>query len=267
MQPNLPPPKPTLAPALIELHEVSKSYHMGDISVSALRGVSLTIARGEFIAIMGASGSGKSTLMNIIGCLDRPTTGSYRLDGVEMARQSREALADLRNRGLGFVFQSFNLLARTTALENVELPLVYGGTPARERRRRARQALERVGLGDRIHHHPNQLSGGQQQRVAIARALVGQPKLILADEPTGNLDSASSAEMMTLLRGLGNEGITLVLVTHEPDIAAYAQRVVVFKDGLVCSDSAAARRPHGDAALAPVEGSDPELAPVEGKSA
>ena len=248
----LPVMHPTLAPPLIELHEIAKSYHMGEVSVSALRGVSLTIARGEFIAIMGASGSGKSTLMNIIGCLDRPTSGSYRLDGVEMARQSREALADLRNRGLGFVFQSFNLLARTTALENVELPLVYGGTPARERRRRASQALERVGLGDRIHHHPNQLSGGQQQRVAIARALVGQPKLILADEPTGNLDSASSAEMMTLLRGLGHEGITLVLVTHEPDIAAYAERVVVFKDGLLCSDSAA--RPHGDTAMALAEG-------------
>jgi putative ABC transport system ATP-binding protein len=246
------PPTLAPAPALIELHEIVKSYHMGDVSVSALRGVSLTIARGEFIAIMGASGSGKSTLMNIIGCLDRPTTGSYRLDGVEMARQSREALADLRNRGLGFVFQSFNLLPRTTALENVELPLVYGGTPARERRRRARQALERVGLGERIHHHPNQLSGGQQQRVAIARALVGQPKLILADEPTGNLDSASSAEMMTLLRGLGDEGITLVLVTHEPDIAAYAQRVVVFKDGQVCSDSAA--RPYASVPMDPAEG-------------
>jgi putative ABC transport system ATP-binding protein len=251
MLPDL-PATPTLAPALIELHEIAKTYNMGDVSVSALRGVSLTIARGEFIAIMGASGSGKSTLMNIVGCLDRPTSGSYRLDGVEIARQSREALADLRNRGLGFVFQSFNLLPRTTALENVELPLIYGGAPARERRRRARQALERVGLGDRIHHHPNQLSGGQQQRVAIARALVGQPKLILADEPTGNLDSASSAEMMTLLRGLGDEGITLVLVTHEPEIAAYAQRVVVFKDGQICSDSAA--RPYGSVAMDPAEG-------------
>jgi putative ABC transport system ATP-binding protein len=234
---------PTLSsdskPPLIELRGAAKRYQLGDVAVDALRDVSLTIARGEFVAIMGASGSGKSTLMNIIGCLDRPTAGSYRLDGVEIATQGREALADLRNRGLGFVFQSFNLLPRTTALENVELPLIYGGVRARERRQRARQALERVGLGDRVHHHPNQLSGGQQQRVAIARALVGRPKLVLADEPTGNLDSAASAEMMTLLRGLRDEGITLVLVTHEPDIAAYAERVIVFKDGVVCSDSAA----------------------------
>jgi putative ABC transport system ATP-binding protein len=226
------------APPLIELRNVAKRYQLGEVAVDALRDVTLTIARGEFVAIMGASGSGKSTLMNIVGCLDRPTTGSYRLDGVEMARESREALANLRNRTLGFVFQSFNLLPRTTALENVELPLIYGGVRARERRRRARQALERVGLGDRVHHHPNQLSGGQQQRVAIARALVGSPKLVLADEPTGNLDSAASTEMMALLRGLREDGITLVLVTHEPDIAAYAERVVVFKDGMVCSDSA-----------------------------
>ncbi len=235
----MPIDRPALARPLIELRRVAKTYHLGEVEVNALRDVSLSIARGEFVAIMGASGSGKSTLMNIIGCLDRPTAGSYRLDGVEIARQSREALANLRNRGLGFVFQSFNLLPRTTALENVELPLIYGAVRARDRRRRARQALERVGLGDRVHHHPNQLSGGQQQRVAIARALVGEPKLVLADEPTGNLDSAASAEMMTLLRGLRDDGITLVLVTHEPDIAAYAERVIVFKDGLVCSDSAA----------------------------
>jgi putative ABC transport system ATP-binding protein len=223
-------------PPLIELREIAKSYRMGEISVNALRGVSLSVARGEFIAITGASGSGKSTLMNIIGCLDRPSSGSYRLNGVEIARQSREALADLRNRELGFVFQSFNLLPRTTALENVELPLVYAGARVGERRRRARQALERVGLGDRAHHHPNQLSGGQQQRVAIARALVSRPKLILADEPTGNLDSATSLEMMALLRALGDEGITIILVTHEADIAACAARLVVFKDGLLCSD-------------------------------
>jgi putative ABC transport system ATP-binding protein len=229
---------PPAAPPLIELRHVAKRYQLGEVAVDALRDVTLTIARGEFVAIMGASGSGKSTLMNIVGCLDRPTTGSYRLDGVEMARESREALANLRNRTLGFVFQSFNLLPRTTALENVELPLIYGGVRARERRRLARQALERVGLGDRVHHHPNQLSGGQQQRVAIARALVGSPKLVLADEPTGNLDSAASTEMMALLRGLRDDGITLVLVTHEPDIAAYAERVIVFKDGMVCSDSA-----------------------------
>ncbi len=250
------PPHPTLstldsapeaAPPLIELRQVAKRYELGEDGVNALRDVSLTIARGEFVAIMGASGSGKSTLMNIIGCLDRPTTGSYRLDGVEIATQGREALAELRNRTLGFVFQSFNLLPRTTALENVELPLIYGGVRARERRRRAREALERVGLGDRVHHHPNQLSGGQQQRVAIARALVGRPKLVLADEPTGNLDSAASTEMMGLLRGLRDDGITLVLVTHEPDIAAYAERVIVFKDGLVCSDSAALVRDAGGA--------------------
>jgi putative ABC transport system ATP-binding protein len=233
------PSGPALAPPLIELRNVAKRYQLGEVAVDALRDVSLTIARGEFVAIMGASGSGKSTLMNIVGCLDRPSAGSYRLDGVEIARQSREELANLRNRTLGFVFQSFNLLTRTTALENVELPLIYGGVRARERRRLARQALERVGLGDRVHHHPNQLSGGQQQRVAIARALVGSPKLVLADEPTGNLDSAASKEMMTLLRGLRDDGITLVLVTHEPDIAAYAERVIVFKDGQVCSDSAA----------------------------
>jgi putative ABC transport system ATP-binding protein len=221
---------------LIELRDIAKSYRMGEVDVNALRGVSLSVARGEFVAITGASGSGKSTLMNIIGCLDRPSSGSYRLNGVEIARQSREALADLRNRELGFVFQSFNLLSRTTALENVELPLVYAGTGVAERRRRARQALERVGLGDRVHHHPNQLSGGQQQRVAIARALVSRPKLILADEPTGNLDSATSLEMMALLRALGAEGITIILVTHEPDIAACAARLIVFKDGLLCSD-------------------------------
>jgi len=244
----MPIDRPALARPLIELRRVAKTYHLGEVEVNALRDVSLSIARGEFVAIMGASGSGKSTLMNIIGCLDRPTDGSYRLDGVEMARQGREALANLRNRTLGFVFQSFNLLPRTTALENVELPLIYGGVRARERRRRARQALDRVGLGDRVHHHPNQLSGGQQQRVAIARALVGRPKLVLADEPTGNLDSAASAEMMSLLRGLRDDGITLVLVTHEPDIAAYAERVIVFKDGLVCSDSAAPAQAGGDGA-------------------
>jgi len=238
---------PAKEPPLIELRDVSKRYQLGEVAVDALRDVSLTIRRGEFVAIMGASGSGKSTLMNIVGCLDRPTAGSYRLDGVEMASHSREELANLRNRTLGFVFQSFNLLPRTTALENVELPLIYGGVRARDRRRRARQALERVGLGDRVHHHPNQLSGGQQQRVAIARALVGSPKLVLADEPTGNLDSAASTEMMALLCGLRDDGITLVLVTHEPDIAAYAERVIVFKDGQVCSDSARPVRDAGGA--------------------
>jgi putative ABC transport system ATP-binding protein len=239
-------------PALIELRDIVKTYSMGEASVSALRGVSLRIAPGDFVAIMGASGSGKSTLMNIVGCLDRPTSGTYRLDGREISRQSREVLADLRNRELGFVFQSFNLLTRTSAIENVELPLIYRGTRVAERRRRAREALERVGLGDRVHHHPNQLSGGQQQRVAIARALVSRPKLILADEPTGNLDSHASGEMMALLQELSDEGITIVLVTHEPDIAAYAQRVIVFKDGMIASDDQRAQPARAPLSAAPL---------------
>jgi len=185
---------------------------------------------------MGASGSGKSTLMNVIGCLDRPTTGSYRLAGEEVARLDRDDLARVRNRTLGFVFQSFNLLQRTSALENVELPLVYAGMPARERHARAREALERVGLGDRTHHHPNQLSGGQQQRVAIARAIVTRPHILLADEPTGALDSTTSVEVMALLQELGREGLTVVLVTHENDVAEFASRLVVLRDGLVRSD-------------------------------
>jgi putative ABC transport system ATP-binding protein len=222
--------------ALIQLVDVAKIYRMGDVEVPALRGVSLEIRGGEFVAIMGHSGSGKSTLMNIVGCLDRPTSGHYILDGREVSRLGRNALADMRNRALGFVFQSFNLLARTSALENVELPLVYSGAGARERRRRARAALERVGLGDRLHHHPSQLSGGQQQRVAIARALVTEPKVILADEPTGNLDSKTSVEVISLFQELGRSGITIVLVTHELDIASYAARIVVIRDGLVQSD-------------------------------
>jgi putative ABC transport system ATP-binding protein len=223
--------------ALIELRDVTKTYDSGDVQVHALRGVSLTIDRGEFVAIMGASGSGKSTLMNILGCLDRPTTGSYRLAGEEVAKLGRDRLAELRNGTLGFVFQSFNLLARTSALENVELPLLYSSASAAERRRRAGAALARVGLADRRHHHPNQLSGGQQQRVAIARALVSEPSIVLADEPTGNLDSRTSVEVMALLQELGDSGITVVLVTHEPDIAAHAGRVIDMRDGLVRSDS------------------------------
>ncbi|MBM7113609.1 ABC transporter ATP-binding protein [Archangium primigenium] len=221
---------------LIALRGVSKVYRTGDVEVKALRHVDFTVASGDFVAIMGSSGSGKSTLMNILGCLDRPTAGEYLLDGQDVARFDRDALARVRNRTLGFVFQSFNLLARTSALENVELPLLYAGVPARERHARAQEALERVGLGARLDHHPRQLSGGQQQRVAIARALVSRPRVILADEPTGNLDSRTSVEVMALFQALRHEGITLVLVTHEPDIAGYAGRVVVVKDGLILSD-------------------------------
>jgi putative ABC transport system ATP-binding protein len=227
---------------LIEIQEVTKTYRMGDVDVNALGGVSLTVADGELVAIMGASGSGKSTLLNILGCLDRPTSGRYRLAGDEVSGLDREALAETRNRTLGFVFQSFNLLPRTTALENVELPLVYAGVRPAVRRERATEALERVGLGNRLRHHPSQLSGGQQQRVAIARALVNRPRLILADEPTGNLDSRSSVEMISLLQKLGDEGITVVLVTHEPDIAAYARRVILVRDGRIEEDRPAVAR-------------------------
>jgi len=221
---------------LIALQDVTKTYHMGDVDVPALRGVSLTVDEGESVAVMGASGSGKSTLMNIVGCLDRPTTGRYLLAGEDVSTLDRYALARKRNRTLGFVFQSFNLLARTSALENVELPLLYAGMSTRERHERASAALARVGLGDRLHHHPNQMSGGQQQRVAIARALVASPKVILADEPTGNLDSQTSVEVMTILQELRDAGITIVLVTHEPDIARYAARVVTMRDGRLQSD-------------------------------
>ena len=225
-----------MAKALIEVENIAKVYRMGDVEVHALRDVSLTISEGESVAVMGPSGSGKSTLMNILGCLDRPSSGSYRLVGQEVSSIDRNQLARLRNRTLGFVFQSFNLLSRTSALENVELPLLYAGISVRDRHRRAREALERVGLGDRIHHHSNQMSGGQQQRVAIARALVTQPHLMVADEPTGNLDSRTSVEIMALFQELGRSGITLLLVTHEPDIARYASRVVVMRDGRVQTD-------------------------------
>lgn len=221
---------------LIRLDQITKVYRMGDVAVSALADVSLTISRGEFTAIMGASGSGKSTLMNVIGFLDRPTSGRYLLSGHPVSRLDRNDLAEVRNRLLGFVFQSFNLLPRAGALENVELPMLYGGIPAGERRRRAVRALTRVGLADRLQHRPSQLSGGQQQRVAIARAIVMNPRLILADEPTGNLDSRASAEIMTLFQELSRSGITIVLVTHERDIAEYASRVLVMRDGRVISD-------------------------------
>ena len=221
---------------IVRLHDVTRVYSVGDTAVRALDGVDLGVARGDFVAVMGASGSGKTTLMNVLGCLDRPTSGRYLLAGADVSRLDRNALADVRNRTLGFVFQSFNLLSRTSALENVELPLLYRGVSPRERARRARRALERVGLGDRLHHRSNQMSGGQQQRVAVARAIVGQPVLLLADEPTGNLDSVTSVEIMALFQALGREGLTVVVVTHEPDIAAYASRVLVMRDGRVVAD-------------------------------
>jgi putative ABC transport system ATP-binding protein len=244
---------------LIKLENVTKDYRMGDVLVHALRGVELAVEPGEFVAIMGSSGSGKSTLMNIIGCLDRPTTGRYLLAGREVSGLDRAALARVRNRMLGFVFQSFNLLPRTSAAENVELPLLYGGVPRRERRRRAAEALARVGLGDRVDRLTNQLSGGEQQRVAIARALVAGPQVILADEPTGNLDSRNSHEIMAIAQELGRSGITIVLVTHEPDIAEYAARVITMRDGSIRSDTRRTPRDAG-ADVAAGRGAEREVA-------
>ncbi len=222
---------------LIETHHLTKIYELGDSTVHALNDVSLTVAHGEFLAIMGPSGSGKSTFMNVIGCLDVPTGGQYLLDGMDIGRRSRDELAELRNKKIGFVFQGFNLLPRTTALENVELPMLYNGCFPRERRERAMDALKAMGLQGREHHHPNQLSGGQQQRVAIARALVNRAPVILADEPTGNLDTRSSVEIMELVVKLNRESrITVILVTHEQDIAAFSRRIVKFRDGRVVSD-------------------------------
>ena len=223
--------------ALVVASDLTKIYVLGDTELRALDGVSLTVDRGEFVAIMGASGSGKSTLMNVLGCLDRPTSGRYTLDGHEVSRLSRGQLAEMRNRTIGFVFQSFNLLARTSAIENVELPLVYAGLPRRERRERSRIALEHVGLGGRLDHRPSQLSGGQQQRVAIARAIVNEPKLMFADEPTGNLDTRTSLDVMALFQTLWRAGLTIVYVTHEPDVARYASRIVIVRDGKIVSDT------------------------------
>jgi putative ABC transport system ATP-binding protein len=223
--------------ALIELRDIHKTYVMGSEEVHALNGVTLDIERGEYVAIMGSSGSGKSTLMNLLGCLDTPTSGSYLLNGTPVQGLDDTELAGIRNKEIGFVFQTFNLLARTNALQNVELPLIYAGVPRSERRERARRALERVGLGDRMHHNPNELSGGQRQRVAVARALVNDPSILLADEPTGNLDSATSTEIMALFDELHGQGNTVVLVTHEADIAAHAWRQVHLRDGRILSDA------------------------------
>jgi len=235
---------------VIEVEHLARTFHIGELEVKGLDDVSLQIQRGDFVAIMGPSGSGKSTLMNILGCLDRPTSGVYRLDGVSVQDLDRDELAEIRNREIGFVFQQFNLLARTSALENVELPLLYTSEPVPDPRLRAMQALASVGLADRADHHPNQLSGGQQQRVAIARALVNNPQIVLADEPTGALDSRTSIEIMAILQHLNRDkGITTLIVTHEPDIAAYANRNIYFRDGRIVRDERLARPLQADQEL------------------
>jgi putative ABC transport system ATP-binding protein len=240
--------------SLIEIRDITKTYRMGgDIEVHALRGVSLQVDAGELLSIMGPSGSGKSTMMNVLGCLDQPTSGEYYLDGVDVKKLNDNALAEIRNRKIGFVFQTFNLLPRTTALQNVELPLVYRGINGRERRRRVTEALEMVGLADRIHHRPNELSGGEQQRVAIARALATQPDIILADEPTGNLDSRAGAEITAIFQRLNREmGITVVFVTHDADIAAHTRRIVQLLDGKIVADELVENPLDAEATLAAV---------------
>jgi putative ABC transport system ATP-binding protein len=231
------------ASELIRVEDVHKYYELGETRVHALRGVNVTIARGEFVAIMGASGSGKSTFMNLLGCLDKPSSGRYLLEGIDVSKLEKKDLALIRNRKLGFVFQGFNLLARTTALENVELPTLYARLNKDDRARRAREALQMVGLGDRTDHYPSQLSGGQQQRVAIARALVNSPSILLADEPTGNLDSRTSVEILDIFQKLNDGGLSVVLVTHEPDVARFAKRNLVFRDGKIRRDEPVKDRP------------------------
>ena len=253
------------AQPVVRLEEVQKTYRTGEVDVHAVRGVSVVIRRAEFVALMGSSGSGKSTLMNILGCLDRPTAGRYLLDGTDVSSLGRDELADVRNRKLGFVFQNFNLLSRTSALENVELPLLYGTkrlTNA-ELRARAERALAAVGLEGRGDHHPSQLSGGQQQRVAIARALINEPEMLLADEPTGNLDSRTSIEVMGIFQKLNDNGITIIMVTHEPDIAAYTRRNIVMRDGRIVGDRAVAQRAHAAAELKRLDALPPDVANPE----
>ena len=227
-----------VGPLVIAIEGVTKLYQMGDETIHALRGVTLEIHRNEYLAIMGPSGSGKSTLMNMLGCLDTPTSGRYEFNGQDVAGMVDDELADIRNREIGFVFQTFNLLPRSDALRNVELPLIYGGVPSHERHERARMALENVGLGNRVHHKPNELSGGQRQRVAIARALVNRPSIILADEPTGNLDSKTGVEILTLFDDLYEQGNTIIVVTHEESVARHARRILRIRDGLIADDSA-----------------------------